>query len=693
MLTQRPNIMKKKAITTAKLKTLLPLLIILIISVAAEMIMSNFVYFSYVAGNTEFTDFVPEVVKNSTVTKDNDTLQVREVGFPLNSISMTVQIKNASVTDHLAKAVFNVADEGNGGVLSAAFTDKIPVGNEPKRHTFYLNSKGAAYGFDIKFSSFSGDIAVTDIVINPSYEFSFNGIRFAVMCLGAVLFYILKYRETGKNLRRELGFRDAAINSAAICICFSFVMWALCSTSETGSYYAYPLENDVSTYSPYIQQFDAFLKGQLHLDVEPSEGLLSIENPYNPASRTGIKCLFDRAYFEGKYYSYFGVTPLLTVYLPYYLLWGNLPADSTVTGIFSVITALFLPLAVIEWAKFRNKIRPWLSAVVAVAAYFASSVLLIQRGRAQFYYIACIAGMAFTSAFLYFIAKYLSTSKPAAKYILLFLAGISFALGFLSRLNSVVPIGIATIIFVIIYGIKSIKNKKIGTYISEMAVLALPVAAAFAFTLWYNHARFGDPLQFGTDYQLTVTDTSYYKLTTAGIFPSIIHYFLQPFSFSEFFPYFGMTRTVLSDYGKYVYIDVNFGIMVYPIMLALLFAPYLLKGRKLSHEGKTVLAVSVLSLFLTAFINFCLGGAIFRYTADISLFAAFISAAIIGELCGISEEFHGGVIAKATKKTVLAVCTLTVIIGFFSMFIMTGNLITYSPDFYEAAEEFFVFWN
>lgn len=685
--------MKKKEITTAKPKSFLPLLIILIISLAAEMIMSNFVYFSYVAGNTEFTDFVPEVVNNSTVTKDNDTLQVREVGFPLNSISMTVQIKNASVTDHLARAVFNVADEGNGGVLSSAFIDIIPVGNEPKRHTVYLNSKGSAYGFDIKFSSFNGEITVSDIVINPAYEFSFNAIRFAVLFFGIVIFYILKYRETGRNLRKEFGFRDAAINAAAICLSFSVVMWALCSTSETGNYYAYPLENNISTYSPYIQQFDAFLKGQLHLDVEPSEGLLSIENPYNPASRVGIECLFDRAYFEGRYYSYFGVAPLLTVYLPCYLLSGRLPSDSTVSGIFSVITALFLPLAVIEWAKFRNKIQPWLSAIAAVAVYFASSVLLIQRGRAQFYYIACIAGMAFASAFLFFAAKYLNASKPAAKYITLFLAGISFALGLLSRLNSVVSVGMATLAFVIIYGIRSIKNKKIGKYVSEMAVLAVPVAAAIAFTLWYNHARFGDPLQFGTDYQLTVTDTSYYKLSTAGIFPSVIHYFLQPFSFSEFFPYFGMERTVLSDYGRYVYIDVNFGIMVYPLMLALLFVPRLLKNKKLSPEGKILLSVSVLSLFFTAFINFCLGGVIFRYTADISLFAAFISAAIMGELCGATEENYGGVITKTTKKTVFAACAITVIIGFLSMFIMTGNLITYSPDVYEAAEEFFVFWN
>lgn len=678
---------------TAKIKAIVPFAVILLISLAAEAVMANFVYFSYVAGKTDFQDFSPENVNGTVITEDNDTLSIRDVGFQINSVSMTLSVENAAVMDSLAKAVFYVADEGNGGVLSSVYTDRTAVGNAPRRTTFYLNSKGASYGIDIKFSSFTGDITVSDVILNPKYEFSFNALRFAAVFIILLVFYILKYRGVGKSLREELNFKDAAINSVAVCVAFSAAFWALCASSENGNYIAYPLEGDISVYSPYVQQFDAFLKGQLYLDVQPSEELLALENPYSPAARADIECLFDRALFEGKYYSYFGVAPIILVYLPFYLVFGGLPTDSTVTGIFSLMTAFFLPLAVIEWAKIREKIRPWLSALLAVAVYFASCVLMIQRGRAQFYYIAGIAGMAFSAAFLFFMMKYISAKKAASKIILLFFAGLSFALGFLSRLNSVVPVGLAAAAFVVIYIIKSIKNRKIGAYIGEMAALGVPVAAAVGFSLWYNNARFGDPLQFGTDYQLTVTDTSFYELSTAGIFPSILHYFFQPFSFSEIFPYIGINRTVLSDYGKYVYIDANFGIFAYPIMLALFFVPVLLKNKKFSANGKALLSVSVFSLFLTAFVNFCMGGAIFRYTADIALFAAFISAVVLGELCGMAYDNHGGVLASHAVKTAAAVSVLTIIIGFFASIIINGNFVTYSPDFYVAMEDFFVFWN
>ncbi len=678
---------------TAKIKAFIPVIIIILISLAAESLMANFVYFSFVAGKTEVTDFVPEDINGTEISAENDTVEIRGYDFPLNSVSFTVATNGAFYPDFLANANFKVADESNGGVLAKILSEKTAVGHEPRRTTVYLNSGGNSYGMDIQFSSYPVGMTVSDVVLNPRYEFNFNLLRFSFIFLVLVACYLLKNREATKKLRDEFGYKEAAVNSVAICAAVSVAFWSLCASSELTPFHFYPLEGDIANYSPYVQQFDAFLKGQLHLDVQPSAELLALENPYSPIGRGEADCLFDRAFFEGKYYSYFGIAPIIFVYLPYYLIFGRVPTDSTVSGVFSFMTAFFLPLAVIEWSRFRNKIRPWLSTVLAVAVFFASSVLIIQRGRAQFYYVACIAGMAFVSAFLFFFTKWLNAKSKRSKILLMLFAGLSFAFGMLSRLNSVVPIAMAAVAFVIIYGIHSIKNKKTPFYLGEMAALGLPVAAAIAFLLWYNNARFGSPLQFGTAYQLTVADTSFYEISAKGIFPSVFHYFFQPFGFSDTFPYIGLTRTVLSDYGKYFYIDSNFGIFVYPIMLSLFLVPALLKNKKLSAGGKAMLSVCVLSLFITAFLNFCMGGVIFRYTADISVLAAFISAVIIGELCGGACENHGEVLAAAYKKTAFAASALTVFISLLASLMINGNLVTYTPDFYVSLKDFFVFWN
>ena len=97
--------------------------------------------------------------------------------------------------------------------------------------------------------------------------------------------------------------------------------------------------------------------------------------------------------------------------------------------------------------------------LVAIGAYFASASLIIQRGRTPFYYVAVAAAMSFVSAYLFWIIKALG-SKKFLRAVSMFLAGTSFALGFLSRINTVFPVAIVTAAFIIIYLVNAIKEKK-----------------------------------------------------------------------------------------------------------------------------------------------------------------------------------------------------------------------------------------
>ena len=109
----------------------------------------------------------------------------------------------------------------------------------------------------------------------------------------------------------------------------------------------YPFAGLLENQNGYEQQFDAFLKGQLHLDFAPDARILALENPYDPTARaeTGAWYPWDRALFEGKYYSYFGIAPLLTVYFPYYALTGALPAPQTVCFLLAAVGVLAVATA------------------------------------------------------------------------------------------------------------------------------------------------------------------------------------------------------------------------------------------------------------------------------------------------------------------------------------------------------------
>ena len=53
-----------------------------------------------------------------------------------------------------------------------------------------------------------------------------------------------------------------------------------------------------------------FLKGQTALDRVVEPAMLALKDPYNPAERAG-KGLHDASYYQGRYFIYFGVTPVV----------------------------------------------------------------------------------------------------------------------------------------------------------------------------------------------------------------------------------------------------------------------------------------------------------------------------------------------------------------------------------------------
>ena len=657
-----------------------------------EVLFSNFVWFAYVAGKTDTVNVNPADGEAFVIDEEEPFIDIECGRFSLNSIRFTINATEEVLSDVLATVNIYVFDQNNITAASLIKSERISVGNTPREYTFYLNSRGDMSGFSIEVADIKNECVVSDITVNPEYEFSFNSVRFAALLFAASLIYLLKSKNS-KQIRDEMTFGQAKILSCAVCCSFAVLFWSFAASGETGSFIEYPLEGEIRFYSPYIQQFDAFLKGQLHFDIQPSAELIALENPYTPDNRAGIDYLYDRAFFDGKYYSYFGIAPILVFYYPYYLLTGDFPTDSSVMGFFSLITALFLPLAVVEWNKFRKSgMRPWLSCVVAVGAYFASCALLIQRGNAMFYYLASAAAMAFVSAYLFWLVKALG-SKKFARAVSMLLAGTSFALGFLSRLNTVLPIAIVTAVFVILYLVNAIKEKKIIAFVADMIPLALPVAVAVAFSFYYNFIRFGDILQFGTDYQLTLANASLYDGGVNGIVPAIFHYFLQPFSVSNEFPYLTFSYLALRDYGKQVYIDSNFGVFALPFMLSLLLSPVLFKSKKISRGGKIMLASSLIALFVTAYLNFCYGGVIFRYTADLAVLAAFTAAAVISEICLILQRDYHGYVSRTVKKGVCAITVSTAAVSILAAVMINGNLVSFYPGVHTAIRDFFVFWN
>ena len=546
-------------------------------------------------------------------------------------------------------------------------------------NTFYFSGSGKISSLALFFDLEDDNVVISELTFNPDFKFSFNPLRFTLLVLISAFICLavtkkLHKKDFDPNTKAA---KLTVLILACLCAFTSIVIGAfMCTGIKTLSY---PLSGSLENQSPYVQQFDAFLKGQLHLDVEPSDELKELEDPYDTSLRDDVDYLWDRAYYNGRYYSYFGIAPIAVLYFPFYLISASLPSDALVITFFSLIASIMLCLVLFELTKLLRKRISFLTFILSVPAVVGASMLfLMQRGFLPYYYIASVSASCFGLLFLYFLLKAVFTSKVEKNKPLLFCAsGLSFALLMLSRIN------VAFLFFLVGFAIVAVylkrNSKELSKVLINLSFFAILPICALSFTFIFNFLRFESILEFGTKYQLTVSNVSFNSLSADLLLPCIYHYFLQPFNFSGEFPYVDVSQEVQSAYGRYVYYGTtSAGIFAFPLNLYLLSLPKIFKS--FSKALKLVALTAVASLLSVAFLDMCMGGFILRYTADLSLLASLFAV-----FCLYWQN-------DREKSSYLAnwVMTITALISFFLLFNKTHvDFCDYSSDIYIAIKGVF----
>ncbi|MEA2338708.1 MAG: hypothetical protein QOE82_2715 [Thermoanaerobaculia bacterium] len=273
----------------------------------------------------------------------------------------------------------------------------------------------------------------------------------------------------------------------------------------------------------YASLAEGFLRGHLYLWVIPDPRLTALPYPYDFHVRGAIDYRWDTSYLNGHYYLYSSPLPVLLVYLPLRLLRGAYPPDSFVALIFSA----WAFLAAVAFARRALRDRP-------LHIPFALWVLFIGLGNVaafvlvmiHMYEIAILTGMAMTAMWALALLRYNESPTPSrAAWLALWLA-----LSIAARPN------LGVLLVVTAFVIKR-SRKTIVAFLAPLAVVAIAM-------LWYNAARFGDPLEFGVRYQLTHVDMAGRKVCSLCTLPELSrfannlgHYLFWPLHFRSEFPF------------------------------------------------------------------------------------------------------------------------------------------------------------
>ncbi|MBQ3330772.1 MAG: hypothetical protein IJG87_06295 [Ruminococcus sp.] len=163
-------------------------------------------------------------------------------------------------------------------------------------------------------------VSLSGITLNANYPTHFSYLRFALILLGVAFVWIFK---RSVNFRKALGDRPQAAKAVTATVVIVFVVISLIMSSvglNLKTDFNDPSGNQITK-----ELVDAFEAGQVELKDKPGSDLLNMENPYDWSERVeqNVNAKWDHVLYNGKYYSYYGVGPVILLYLPYHLITGH----------------------------------------------------------------------------------------------------------------------------------------------------------------------------------------------------------------------------------------------------------------------------------------------------------------------------------------------------------------------------------
>lgn len=399
----------------------------------------------------------------------------------------------------------------------------------------------------------------------------------------------------------------------------AFQLWTLRSTNA-------PLHFGHEQRDYYNLLLDGWLDGQLHLKVEVPAALRALDNPYDPAVRPPGLGLHDASYYQGKYYLYFGVAPMVTLMLPYRLLTGtDLPLP---VAVLVFVYGGFLA-SVAVWSALRRRYFPAAGAGVTVAAVLvlglANSGLLLLR-RPDMWELPIAGGACFALLMLGCVWRSLQPGARCGGWFAA--AGLCLGLAIASR-----PTYLLASPCLLPPLLAWWRDERRVPW-RRAACAVLPLAAIGALMAGHNYARFGDPLQFGQAYQFSLDYESKQPHFGLHYVPyNLRAHFLAGADWSRYFPFIAMPDLGPTPRGYTVHRGDVYGLLANLPLTALALAAPLALWRRTPAERRALgawLATAALLCALAAGVMLSFFSALARYQVEFA--PTFTLLALVGLL-------------------------------------------------------------
>lgn len=685
----------KKLLVAESIKKYIFVFFIIILAVCSfELTIFNFRHFQAIMNHpTVITNYEPndnlsyadtnafEVISN----EQSPYIEVTDINMPVQNIYMDITFANLGEFAVRETAYhLEFVDEGNANYYP--IPGRVYVRQIPQAHFSTLNLYGNCHSFKLYFDNANvGDIIrINDLQINAQYPFIISIKRTIFLTLLIFLFFMFRPKSVLYEIKFCDKFRFRRLVFILLFAAQVLFFWKVVNMNGTF----------INPQSESERQFallaEGLAEGKPYLLIEPPETLISMKDPYDYAERMKVvgdaNVLWDTVYYQGHYYVYFGIGPIVVFYLPYYLLTGA----HIQTYLVVFICALFAVAGVM--ALLSEIVKRWFKQIPI--AFYLMFTLLCTSGcgvlylmtKADFYAVPLMMGLANVLWGLYF---WLNALRTEQKLALKLFAG-SFCMAFVAACRPQFLLG--SFFAILLFWNMVFKERKLFSKKSVIQTICfvVPYFLVAAGVMYYNAIRFGSPFDFGANYNLTFNNMPYRGIRLDRLLYGTVGFLFFPCNVTNIFPYFGLSNYI-SRYQGITADERIFGGMIYN-HIYLLLTLFVFKFKKYFTDKLAYKMAVLTPIFglLIMLVDSNMAGTLTRYIVDFTWLFMISSFLILGMVyTKVTDKGY----LYAIRMGIFWCFLITVIRLLLSVFGGDGNLEAGNMLLFQRISHLVEFWN
>lgn len=515
---------------------------------------------NYSEGNLDLNNAVVEnfdIYSGQSTASGTSSIEFKNLNMPVG----TLNIDGESNLKSSVNFSISITDETNSASYRNGIASMQVIRNSTRSQTIPCNFSGKVYNMKISFNLDEGEIVtIKNISVNNQIMLHISLLRFLIMFIGSIIIYACMSEQ---YLFKSYSDRKLTVKISAWAMTAVIILSSLFITNM-GRYLDdnHSLKKDFTLKSGnQISQeiVDAFEDGRTNIDIPMNENLLNLNNPYDWSQRNDIGSYpWDHLLYNGKYYSYYGIGPVLALFLPYHLITGYYFPSCWACWLFGALGIFFLTKFYLCFVdKFFSKVKASLLLIGLLIMQLSTGIYFCYF-ITNFYEIAQSSGFLCVTAGAFFLISSNVIGDGKIKNWRLVMSAFCLSMGVLCRPTLAVYC-LASLLF-IYAGLKKKKSvydsntSKAKYYVPYLLCSLLPFALIGSIQIWYNYARFGNPFDFGIQYSLTINDFTNAQYHTHFVLIGFFNYLFTLPIFSEKFPFFNAGNALTFNPQGYYFI-------------------------------------------------------------------------------------------------------------------------------------------